>query len=136
MINEPIYRGRLQSDLDCAGFGLINFVPIQSASIPQNLQNTSYQFVLTDDGEHVFHDSATPHTYTIPANALVAFPIGSAITIVNNTGAGALTLAITSDTLRRGDGTAGTGSRTISADSVVTILKTKATEWFITGIFS
>jgi hypothetical protein len=107
-----------------------------SRGIPQNAQPNDYTMVLADAGGHLFHDSATPHTYTIPANASVAYPIGTAITIVNNTGGGNLTLAITTDTLRRGDGTAGTGSRTIAANSVATIIKTKSTEWFISGKFT
>lgn len=109
---------------------------IGTRGVPQNAQNSNYGFLLSDAGGHVFHDSATPHTWTIPANASVAFPIGSAITVANNTGGGALTIAITTDTLRRGDGTAGTGNRTVGPDSVATLLKTKATEWMITGKFS
>lgn len=109
---------------------------VQSGVITQNPQATNYTLALADSGKHIFHDSATAHTYTIPANSSVAFPIGTTITLVNNTGGGVVTLAITTDTLRRGDGTAGTGSRTISADSVATILKTKSTEWMITGKFS
>ena len=102
---------------------------------PLNTQNAAYTFVLTDSGKTIFHDEVTA-TYTIPANSSVAYPIGTVITIVNNNGAGAITLAITTDTLRRGDGTAGTGSRTIASDSVVTIQKTKSTEWMITGKFT
>ena len=108
----------------------------QDGDIPQNVQSGSYQFVISDAGKHVFHDSATPHTYTIPANASVPFLVGATITIVNNNGAGVITLAITSDTLRRGDGVAGTGSRTIPANAIATIIKTKATEWMIGGAFS
>jgi hypothetical protein len=66
----------------------------------------------------------------------VAFVIGTVITFVNNTGAGALTIAITTDTLRRGDGTAGTGSRTVSANAIASIIKTKTTEWMMSGTFS
>lgn len=104
--------------------------------LPQNVKAAAYEFVLTDSGKHVFHDEASARTYTIPANASVAFPIGTIITIVNNASAGAITLAITTDTLRRGDGIAGTGSRTIAASSVASIIKTKTTEWVITGAFS
>lgn len=134
-MNTPIYNGLLQSDLDCDGFGLVNFSGSSGGEIAQNPQDADYTFVLGDSGKHIFHDSATPHTYTIPANASVEFDVGTAITIVNNNGAGDITLAITSDTLRRGDGTAGTGSRTIGADSIVTLLKTKSTEWVLGGVF-
>lgn len=104
--------------------------------VPQNAQNAAYTFVMADAGKHIFHDEVTARTYTIPANGSVAFPIGTTITIINNVSAGNITLAITTDTLRRGDGTAGTGSRTISANSIATIVKTKATEWLISGVFT
>jgi hypothetical protein len=108
----------------------------QDGDVPQNVKSVAYQFIIDDAGKHVFHDSASAHTYTIPANSFVAFPVGTAITIINNAGAGAITLAITTDTLRRGDGTAGTGSRTIPPNSIATIIKTKTTEWIIGGVFS
>lgn len=116
--------------------GAPNVREVGSRGIPVNTQDNAYGFVLTDSGGMVRHTSATPHTYTIPANASVAFPVGTAITIVTEPGSGAVTLAITTDTLNRGDGVAGTGSRTISANSVVTILKTAATTWMITGSFT
>lgn len=125
----------------------LNFVPVGDlgatgptgpvdSTAPQNIQNAAYTLVLTDAGKHIFHDEVTARTWTIPANGSVAFPIGTIITLVNNNGAGNITLAITTDTLRRGDGTAGTGSRTITPDSIATILKSKATEWQICGVFT
>jgi len=99
-------------------------------------KNAAYTFVLDDAGKHIFHDEVTARIYTIPANSSVAFPIGTVITIANNASAGNITLAITTDTLRRGDAVAGTGSRTIAASSVASILKTKSTEWMITGAFT
>lgn len=101
--------------------------------------NSAYAFPATDAGHTVYHDEAGVRTWTIPANASVPHPIGTMF-ILDNTGnagaAGAITLAITSDTLRRGDGTAGTGSRTIPASAVAVIRKKTATEWVITGIFT
>lgn len=98
--------------------------------------NSAYTMVLADAGGTLYHDEVTARTWTIPANASVAFPIGTVI-ILDNTGnsgsAGVLTISITSDTLRRGDGTAGTGSRTIAASGICAIRKTKSTEWSITG---
>ena len=60
----PLHNAQLQSDLDTNGFRVVN---ITSGDIPQNAQNGIYTFALTDAGKHVFHDSATPHTWTIPA---------------------------------------------------------------------
>lgn len=101
--------------------------------------NSAYAFPAADAGKTVYHDEAGTRTWTIPANASVAHPIGT-VFILDNTGnsgaAGAITLAITTDTLRRGDGTAGTGSRTIPASGVACIRKVAATIWIITGTFS
>ena len=90
--------------------------------------------MLSDSGKHIFHPSAdtTARTYTIPANASVAYPIGTAITFVNQNGAGTLTIAITTDTMRlAGAGT--TGNRTLAANGIATALKVTSTEWIISG---
>ena len=102
--------------------------------IPQNSQSVAYELVLSDGGKHILHPSAdtTARTYTIPANASVAFPIGTAITFINQNSAGVLTIAITTDTMRlAGDGT--TGSRTLAANGMATAVKVTATEWIISG---
>lgn len=82
-------------------------------------------------GKHIYHTS-TAGTVTIPANASVAYPIGTAITFVNGNGAGDLTIAITTDTLYlAGAGT--TGSKKLSANGVATAIKIAATSWIISG---
>lgn len=106
------------------------------SSSPINAQPNDYTFVLSDAGKTIYHESGTPHTYTIPANGSVAFPLGTIVTILNANGSGDITLAITSDTLRRGDGTAGTGSRTIPADSIAFIEKALSTTFYIGGAFT
>jgi len=100
--------------------------------IPQNSQSAAYTLVLGDSGKHIYHPSAdvTARTWTIPANASVAYPIGTAITFVNDTSAGTLTIAITTDTLvLAGAGT--TGSRTLAANGVATAIKVTSTRWII-----
>ena len=103
-------------------------------NVPQNSQSTAYGLVLSDAGKHLLHPTAdtTARTFTIPANASVAYPIGTAITFVNQAGAGVLTIAITTDTMRlAGAGT--TGSRTLAANGIATALKVTSTEWIISG---
>jgi hypothetical protein len=102
--------------------------------IPQVSQSAAYTLVLADAGKHIFHPSAdtTARTWTIPANASVAFAIGTAVTFVNQNAAGVITIAITTDTMRlAGAGT--TGSRTLAANGIATALKVTATEWIISG---
>lgn len=97
---------------------------------PQMADQDDYTLVITDTGYHYYHVSATPHTLTIPANASVAFPVGTIIHIINENGAGNLTVAITSDTLRWG---ASTGSRTIAANGSASVIKVTSTVWRMTG---
>lgn len=104
------------------------------APIPQNSRSAAYTLVIGDAGKHIFHPAAdtSARTFTIPANASVAFPIGTTITFVNEWGAGVVTIAITTDVMQwAGSGT--TGSRTLAAGSMATILKITATKWIITG---
>lgn len=98
--------------------------------MPQNPQNANYTTVMADTAHHLYHTSATPHTWTIDSNANVAYPIGTVLGFVNETGAGAITLAITSDTLAWG---ALTGTRTLAANGTCTALKVSATRWRLTG---
>jgi hypothetical protein len=102
--------------------------------IAQNSRSADYTLALSDGGGHVYHPSAdtTPRTFTIPANASIAFPIGSAVTFVNDSSAGTITIAITSDTLVL-MGTGSTGSRTLAANGIATALKVATTRWVISG---
>jgi len=108
--------------------------PQLSSLIRQNSQSAAYELVLTDGGKHILHPSAdtTARTWTIPANGSVAFPVGTAVTFINQNGAGVITIAITSDTMRlAGLGT--TGNRTLAANGIATAIKITSTEWIISG---
>jgi hypothetical protein len=103
-------------------------------NIPQNSRSAAYTLVLADAGKHILHPSAdtTARTFTIPANSSVAYPIGTALTFINQNGAGVVTIAITTDTMRLSPaGT--TGSRTLAANGSATCIKITSTEWIISG---
>lgn len=126
--------GKLQAQISAkvGGYATDN---IGYLNIPQNSQSAAYTCVLTDAGKHILHPSAdtTARTFTIPANSSVAFPVGTTITFVNQNGAGVVTIAITTDTMRlAGAGT--TGSRTLAANGVATAIKLTSTEWIISGV--
>lgn len=98
----------------------------------QNSQSADYTLLITDAFKHILHPIAdnNARTFTIPANASVAFPVGTMITIVNEINI--ITIAITTDTLNFvGDGT--TGSRSLAAFGMATLLKTGTTSWWING---
>lgn len=98
---------------------------------PVNTQDTAYGLVLTDAGKTLYHTSASTHTWTIPANASVAYPIGTIILLENESGGGNVTIAITSDTLRW---SSSTGSRTLAANGSAAIKKVASTTWRMTGV--
>jgi hypothetical protein len=113
-----------------AGSVYVNGTNLQG--IPQNLQSgTTYTLVLTDQGKSILGSNASAKTFTIPANSSVAFPIGAAVTFIN-TGAGAMSIAITTDTLTFSP-TGGIGSRSLAQYGVATAIKTAATTWYISG---
>jgi hypothetical protein len=118
-----------------AGYGITDAATAASiTAITITSKNTAYTLVLGDAGTAILHPAldTTARTYTIPANSSVAYPIGTTITIINQNGAGVITIAITTDTMRlAGAGT--TGSRTLAANGVATVIKITSTEWIISG---
>lgn len=76
---------------------------------------------------------ATARIWTLQADSTSNYEPGTAITIWNQNGAGALTITSDGNTLRRiGDGA--TGSRTLAANGMVTLLwDENSNEWAITG---
>jgi hypothetical protein len=107
---------------------------VSTTTVDQVSKSTAYTLVLADAGKHILHPSAdgSARTFTIPAHASVPYSVGTALTFVNQNGAGAVTIAITSDTMRLA-GAGSTGSRTLAANGIATALKITATEWIISG---
>lgn len=98
--------------------------------MPQNVQSSNYTCVLADAGKHILAQSSLAQI-TIPANASVAYPIGTVLTFLNGTG-GNITIAINTDSLLLA-GTSSTGSRTLANIGLATALKHATTGWTITG---
>ena len=101
--------------------------------IPQNSQSAAYTTVLGDAGYCIFHPSsdANARTFTIAANASVAYPLGTVIQFINMS-ASNVTIAISSDTLTWAQG-GGSGSRTLAQYGVANCIKIATTQWLITG---
>jgi hypothetical protein len=102
-------------------------------NIPQNSQSANYGLVADDAGKHVLHPNGAGagDTFTIPANATIAYPIGTVLTFVNRD-SNSLSIAITSDTMILA-GTTTTGARTLSQNGIATAIKVEATTWLISG---
>jgi len=117
-----------------AAYNGTDFVPIGGyLGIPQNSQSAAYTTVLGDAGKHIFHPSsdANARTFTIAANASVAYPVGTVIAFVNMSSSN-VTIAINSDTLTWAQG-GGSGSRTLAQYGVANCLKITSTQWLLTG---
>jgi hypothetical protein len=100
---------------------------------PVNSQSAAYTAVLADAGKVILHPStdANARTFTIPANASVAYAVGTVLTFVNMTSQ-VVTIAITSDTLYLA-GTGSTGSRSLAQYGMATAVKLTSTTWLING---
>jgi len=104
---------------------------VGTAGVVQNSQSGNYTLVIGDRNKHILYTGAGGHTITIPANASVAFPVGTVIAFVTSA-SGGTTIAITTDTLTlAGAGT--TGSRTLAAASMASALKIGTASWIISG---
>jgi hypothetical protein len=106
-----------------------SFGPVYSG-LPSNSQAGNYVFVLADANKCVAQSGAAATT-TIPANSSVAFPIGTMLSVYNNT-AGNITIPITTDNMRFGPSSI-LGTRTLAQNGLATIWKIAATTWVITG---
>lgn len=104
----------------------------QQATILQNSKSAAYTTLISDNGKHLLHpvDDNNARTFTIDSNANVPYPLGAAITFINEINT--LTIAITTDTLvLAGAGT--TGSRSLAAMGIATAVKKTSTSWIISG---
>lgn len=103
------------------------------------LETLNVSAAITFEGRHankrILHPSAdtTARVWTIPSNASVPYPIGTTLAFGNQNGAGALTIAITSDTMYLA-GSGSTGSRTLAANGSAVAVKETSTVWQISGV--
>jgi len=97
--------------------------------MPQNSQSVAYTLVAGDAGKHIYYTSS--NTVTIPANSSVSFEVGTTITFITAPSV-TLSIAITTDTLRLANSST-TGTRTLAANSIATVVKTTGTTWIISG---
>lgn len=101
--------------------------------VEQNIQNGNYTLVASDFSKHIYREGTSTGvaTWTIPANASVAFSLGTPVSFVNE-GTGNVTIAISTDTLIMA-ATGGTGSRTLPQYGMASVLKVTSTRWVISG---
>jgi hypothetical protein len=97
-------------------------------------QTADYTAVLTDQYQVLVPmNKATAVAFKIPTNASVAFPVGTAITILNK-GAGAVTIsATTSGTTTVLSAGAVAASPTLAQYKTAVCIKTATDTWYVAG---
>lgn len=107
-------------------------VSVGTQEVLQQSKSANYTCVLSDSGKHIYHPATDDNarTFTIPSNASVAYPVGTALTFINDKNT--LTIAIDTDTMVLAGGTT-TGSRTLATTGMATAVKVTSTRWVISG---
>ena len=97
-------------------------------------QTADYTAVLTDQYQVLVPmNKATAVAFKIPTNASVAFPVGTAITILNK-GAGTVTIsAVTSGTTTVLSAGAVAASPTLAQYKTAVCIKTATDAWYVVG---
>ena len=102
-----------------------------SAGTPMSTFSSSNPSITLSSANTGFISTSSGLTITIPANASVAFPIGTMLLFINS-GGGTMSIAITTDTMTLAS-TVNTGTRSLIANGMATATKLTATTWLISG---
>jgi hypothetical protein len=101
-------------------------------NIPQISLAANTTTALTDSGKHYYSTSASNLALTIANNTSVAWPVGTAISIVNR---GTANITIAGDTgvslYLAGNATA--GNRTVTTYGMATVMNVAANIWMVNG---
>jgi len=98
--------------------------------VPQSTVSTTNTLSISDAGKHIYV-TETAQIITIPANDLVAYPIGTTIQFIAGPTADVVTIRNNDNMYLSGTGT--TGDRSLAAYGMATAIKVDATTWFISG---
>ena len=124
---------------DATHWARVNLTPADLAAIdsaidalldvPSVVKSAAYTLALTERGKSV----DTTANVTIPANASVAFPIGSTV-VVTNTSASAISVLAAAGVTLRLAGTSSTGTRTLAGYGQATLRKIASDTWISSGM--
>lgn len=101
--------------------------------VPMATIAANYTYALGDAGRGVCKSTTGAITVTIPANATVAFPVGSILTVANNASSGNISIAAAAGVTIRLAGTTTAGTRTVVQWGYATALKIAADVWLVSG---
>ena len=101
-------------------------------NIPQISFSANATAALTDSGKHYYSTTSGNLQLTIPDNANVAFPVGTALSLVVQAAGNVLVVTQAGTTLYLG-GNATAGNRVVGTYGMATIMKVATNTWFING---
>lgn len=110
----------------------VNGIPVFGGAPINTQSGTTYTIAGTDAGGSINATNAAAKTITIAANSVTPIAASNFITLINS-GAGAMSIQINTDTLTLA-GTTSTGTRSLSQNGVATLFKLTSTSWLISGI--
>ena len=131
----PSYTGNISAgNISVTGniVGTTNGFDIGYLAIPQVTLSGNVTAALTDSGKHFYSTTAGNLAVTIPSNANVAFPIGSAATIVVQA-AGNVIIDTQAGVGLYLAGNSTNASRVVGTYGMATIMKVGVDTWFING---
>ena len=92
----------------------------------------SYTLSISDQGKHVYCVTSTSQTIVIPDNGTAEFPIGTAVTLIQN-GSGSVSINTGTGVSLILAGTEEYGNRTLLPTGMATLLKVDTNTWFVSG---
>lgn len=101
--------------------------------VPMSAITAAYTFALADAGKGVCKSVTSAITVTVPANAAVAFPVGTILTLANNASSGNLFVSGSAGVTLRLAGTTATGTRSIAPWGYATALQVATNVWLVSG---
>lgn len=103
--------------------------PIGYRGVPPVSVDNTVVLDLSMAGKGLFHVSAAAHTWTIPNNSTVAFPIHTTIVVDNGPSGGTVTIAPAAGVTLTANGSGTSGNQTLTANYVRTLYKTDTNTW-------
>ena len=102
-------------------------------NIPLNPQSGNYTVLPSDQGGGILHPNGAGagHTYSIPSNHAISYPLGTLFTFVNRD-SNNLSIQVLTDTMYLAASTT-TGTRTLAQNGLATAVKVENTVWIIWG---
>ena len=139
-----VVKNSATGDVDVSDTGSTSDRTVGFRGTPMNTRTggTGYTLTLSDNGKVIYKGDNTAQTWTVPANATVAFPIGTTILLDNTNGGSTTATTVTiakgaSVIIVRGDGVGTLGAdpatRTLARGNSATLRKVATNTWIITG---